>query len=157
MAYIPSFQERQLETTEYSYVESAIFVSFYSSPVLCRFKAGDVIRELTPAAGSLCGWDPRTGDFNTEINAQIAQAFSNVDLCLKDAGGQGWSQVFRINSYHVPVNNEAINAMTREMKKWMPDHQPLWTCVGVQRLGEDDMRVEIEVVAHDPEGAGKNP
>lgn len=43
--------------------------------------------------------------------------------------------------------------MVRNFKKWMPDHQPLWTCVGVSRLGLDDMRVEIEVVAHDPEGA----
>lgn len=42
--------------------------------------------------------------------------------------------------------------MVRNFKKWMPDHQPLWTCVGVSRLGEDDMRVEIEVVALDKEG-----
>jgi enamine deaminase RidA (YjgF/YER057c/UK114 family) len=34
----------------------------------------------------------------------------------------------------------------------MPDHQPLWTCVGVPRLGEGDMRVEIEVWAHVTEG-----
>lgn len=97
------------------------------------------------------GWDPQTGTYNTEINAQIAQAFANVDLCLKDAGvAKGWAQVFRVNSYHVPLNNEVLEAMTREFKKWMPDHQPIWTCVGVQRLGEDDMRVEVEVVAHDP-------
>jgi enamine deaminase RidA (YjgF/YER057c/UK114 family) len=73
-----------------------------------------------------------------------------VDLALRDAGGKGWSQVFRVNSYHVPLNNEALMIMVREFKKWMPDHNPIWTCVGVQRLGEDDMRVEIEVVAHDP-------
>lgn len=98
----------------------------------------------------LGGWDRETGEYNTEIKAQIDQAFENVDHCLKDAGGKGWSQVFRINSYHVPLNNEALAAMTRNFAKWMPDHKPLWTCVGVTRLGEDDMRVEIEVVAHDP-------
>ena len=80
------------------------------------------------------------------------QAFANVYLNLRDAGGKGWSQVFRVNSYHVPINNEALDAMVRNFRKWMPDHQPIWTCVGVPRLGEDDMRVEIEVVAHDPEG-----
>ncbi|OMP86112.1 hypothetical protein BK809_0003281 [Diplodia seriata] len=101
------------------------------------------------------GWDPKTGVFEREINAQIDLAFANVELCLKDAGGKGWSQVYRINSYHVPINDEALAAMVRNMKKYMPDHQPLWTCVGVTRLGEDDMRVEIEVVAHDPEGAKK--
>jgi enamine deaminase RidA (YjgF/YER057c/UK114 family) len=98
------------------------------------------------------GWNPQTGSFAKEINAQIDLAFQNVDINLKDAGGKGWSQVFRVNSYHVPINNEAMDAMVRNFRKWMPEHQPLWTCVGVARLGEDDMRVEIEVVAHDPEG-----
>jgi enamine deaminase RidA (YjgF/YER057c/UK114 family) len=37
-----------------------------------------------------------------------------------------------------------------ELKKWMQDHNPIWTCVGVARLAEDEMKVEIEVVAHDP-------
>ncbi|EIT74400.1 hypothetical protein AO1008_04088 [Aspergillus oryzae 100-8] len=96
------------------------------------------------------GWDPKTGEFHKEINAQIDQAFANVDLALKTAGGKGWAQVYRVNSYHVPINNEALEAMVRNFRKWMPDHEPLWTCVGVTRLGEDDMRVEIEVVAHDP-------
>lgn len=99
------------------------------------------------------GWNPENGEFYKEINEQIDQAFSNVELTLKDAGGRGWSQVFRVNSYHVPLNNEALAAMVRNFEKWMPDHRPIWTCVGVPRLGEDDMRVEIEVVAHDPEGA----
>ncbi|KAJ5149144.1 hypothetical protein N7448_000722 [Penicillium atrosanguineum] len=96
------------------------------------------------------GWDPKTGVFHREINAQIDQAFANVELNLKDAGGKGWEQVFRVNSYHVPINNEALDAMVRNFKRYMPNHQPIWTCVGVTRLGEDDMRVEIEVVAHDP-------
>ncbi|KAL2827314.1 Endoribonuclease L-PSP/chorismate mutase-like protein [Aspergillus pseudoustus] len=99
------------------------------------------------------GWDPATGVFEKEINAQIDLAFANVERNLRDAGGKGWGQVFRVNSYHVPINNEALDAMVRNFKKYMPDHQPIWTCVGVTRLGEDDMRVEIEVVAHDPEGA----
>lgn len=68
---------------------------------------------------------------------------------LRDAGGKGWSQVFRVTSYHLPLNNEAMQAMIRNFKKWMPDHSPLWTCVGVTRLGRDDMRVEVEVVADD--------
>ena len=96
------------------------------------------------------GWDPKTGEFYREINAQIDQAFANVELTLKNAGGKGWEQVFRVNSYHVPINNEALEAMVRNFKKYMPNHNPLWTCVGVTRLGEDDMRVEIEVVAHNP-------
>ncbi|KAJ6107758.1 hypothetical protein N7523_009081 [Penicillium sp. IBT 18751x] len=96
------------------------------------------------------GWDPKTGVFPQDINAQIDQAFANVELNLKDAGGKGWEQVFRVNSYHVPINDEALAAMVRNFKRYMPNHQPIWTCVGVPRLGEEDMKVEIEVVAHDP-------
>ncbi|CAH0053822.1 unnamed protein product [Clonostachys solani] len=99
------------------------------------------------------GWDPETGVFEKEINAEIDLAFANVERNLKDAGGKGWSQVFRVNSYHVLLSNEALGAMVRNLKKYMPDHQPIWTCVGVARLAEDDMRVEIEVVAHDPQEA----
>ncbi|KAK6902563.1 endoribonuclease L-PSP [Kwoniella mangroviensis CBS 10435] len=101
------------------------------------------------------GWNPETDVIYKEINAQIDQAFINVDIALKDAGGKGWEQVYQIDSYHVPINNEALEAMVRNMRKWCPNHKPLFTCVGVPRLGEDDMRVEIKVSAHDPEGAAK--
>lgn len=109
-----------------------------------------LVRVISLIASHPGGWDPKTGVFFKEINEQIDQAFANVDLNLKDAGGKGWEQVFRVNSYHVPINDEALEAMVRNFKRWMPNHQPIWTCVGVTRLGEDDMRVEIEVVAHDP-------
>ena len=45
--------------------------------------------------------------------------------------------------------------MVRNFRKWMPEIQATWTCVQVGRLGEDDMRVEIEVEAYDPEGLKK--
>lgn len=99
------------------------------------------------------GWDTTTGAYSSDINTQIDQAFSNVELNLKDAGGKGWSQVFRVNSYHVPLGEEAMAAMVRNLKKWMPDHKAIWTTVGVAELGEKEMIVEIEVVAHDGEGA----
>ena len=97
------------------------------------------------------GWNPENGVIHREINAQIDQAFENVEMNLKDAGGNGWDQVFRVVSYHVPINNEAMDAMVRNFKKWCPNHNPIWTVIGVPRLGEDDMRVEIEVVAHIPD------
>ena len=101
------------------------------------------------------GWDPATGEVPKDINEQIDQAFANVDLNLKDAGGKGWSQVFRVTSYTVQINDESVEALVRSYKKWMPDHQPISTAVGVPRLAEEGMKFEIEVVAHDPEGATK--
>jgi len=85
-------------------------------------------------------------------SAQIEQAFANVDLNLKHAGGTGWDQVFRITSYHVDLNNEALGAMLSSAAKWMPNHKPIWTLLGVAKLGEEDMKVEIDVVAHVAEG-----
>lgn len=35
-----------------------------------------------------------------DIDDQIDQAFANVDHILREAGGKGWEQVFRVNSYH---------------------------------------------------------
>lgn len=95
------------------------------------------------------GWDPSDGAISEDIDKQIDQAFSNVDLAIKTAGGKGWSQVFRVNSYHVPMDDTALGAMTRNFMRWMPDHRPIWTCVGVPRLALEAMKVEIEVVAID--------
>lgn len=88
-----------------------------------------------------------------DIYEEIDEAFKNVDHNLKDAGGKGWSQVFRVNSYHTDMSHDALMYMVKNFRKWMPDHQPVWTCVGVTKLGIEGMRVEIEVSAYDEEGA----
>ncbi|KAL6900012.1 Endoribonuclease L-PSP/chorismate mutase-like protein [Trichoderma evansii] len=99
------------------------------------------------------GWRNSLGDIPTgDPIAQIDNAFENVDKALKAAGGKGWSQVFRVNSTHLPLNADVMGAMQRNFKKYIPDHQPLWTCVEVQKFALDVMGVEI-VVAYDPEGA----
>ena len=88
--------------------------------------------------------------FSENIVEEIDQAFTNVDLALRHAGGKGWSQVYRVNSYHLELTQEVTAAMTAGFRKWMPDHKPIWTQIGVKQLGAPGMRVEIEVVALDP-------
>ncbi|KAF2017004.1 L-PSP endoribonuclease family protein [Aaosphaeria arxii CBS 175.79] len=136
---------------EYAYPgfgEAARKSHWYSSAV----RTGDQIH----CAGQ-GGYLESTGKCATDLVEQIDLAFANVDKCLKDAGGQGWSQVYRINSYHIQLNETAQDAMVRNFKKWMgpSDSHPTWTCVQIGRLGQDDMLVEIEVSAFDPEGAKK--
>ncbi|KAL7918450.1 Endoribonuclease L-PSP/chorismate mutase-like protein [Trichoderma austrokoningii] len=99
------------------------------------------------------GWRESLDDMPTDAAAQIDNAFANVEKALKAAGGKGWSQVFRVNTTHLPLNDEAVAAVQLNFKKYMPDHQPLWTAVGIQRFAADRMAVEIEAVAYDPEGA----
>jgi enamine deaminase RidA (YjgF/YER057c/UK114 family) len=98
------------------------------------------------------GWDPRTLEFSTDrpIEVEINQAFDNVASML-GAVGLGWVNVAHINSYHVPEPDGTILAATTEMarqfRRRMPDHQPIWTCLGVAVLGDPKMRVEIRVTA----------
>ncbi|PVH80447.1 YjgF-like protein [Cadophora sp. DSE1049] len=96
------------------------------------------------------GWDRQTDKIERETNAQIEQAFENVEYTLKSAGARGWEDVYFVRSYHLPLNDEALEAMIRGFRKYLPNHQPCWTAIGVARLGFDDMRVEIEVKAHVP-------
>ncbi|KAF0324924.1 endoribonuclease L-PSP [Colletotrichum asianum] len=101
------------------------------------------------------GWDPTTGKVHSDLLDEIDQAFSNVDLALKDAGGKGWSQVFRIRLYALDeaCNSEGMGRMVENMKKWATDHAPILTGVGVTKLGQPGMRIEVEVSAYDPQGA----
>ncbi|GFG20349.1 nitrogen assimilation transcription factor nit-4 [Aspergillus udagawae] len=83
-----------------------------------KFKYSQAVRvgDRIECAGQ-GGWDPSTGTIPREINAQIDQAFANVDMNLRNAGGEGWSQVYRVNSYHVPINDEALEAMMPPAEK----------------------------------------
>jgi len=98
------------------------------------------------------GWDPATLEFpiGRPIEAEIHQAFDNVAFML-NAVGLDWSNVAHVNSYHVPEPDGTILAATAEMGRQfgrrMPDHKPLWTCLGVAVLGDPKMRVEIRVTA----------
>ncbi|KAJ8087738.1 hypothetical protein PM082_006575 [Marasmius tenuissimus] len=96
------------------------------------------------------GWDPKTGKMTSGISylEEIDQAFANVDLALRHAGGKGWSQVYRVNLYTTDMGEEAMGAMVGNLKSWMPDHQPVLTGVGVAQLAFPGMRIEIEVCAH---------
>jgi enamine deaminase RidA (YjgF/YER057c/UK114 family) len=70
-------------------------------------------------------------------------------VCLRDAGAdKGWGQVFRVNSYHLALNDEVLEKMKTEFAKWMPNHRPIWTTIQVPKLGLEEMSVEIEVCAH---------
>lgn len=82
------------------------------------------------------------------INDQTDQAFANVEIALKDAGGKGWSQVISIRTLHVGLDSEHGAAVTRNLRKYSPDRPPIWTQYGVVALGHPAMKFEIEVEAY---------
>jgi enamine deaminase RidA (YjgF/YER057c/UK114 family) len=123
----------------------ALESTHYSQAVRLPSPQGDIIQ-----ISGQGGWDRATGEIvSVEWAPQIDQAFENVDVTLKDAGGKGWSQVYSARIFVAPLDmeNGAPN-LVRNLKTWCPDHKPLLTVIGVDRLAFDGMKIEIEVSAH---------
>lgn len=106
------------------------------------------------------GWDPETGVIEpptskSAIEAQVAQAFSNVDLVLRTAGSKrGWGDVYLARIYFVGLENPGLFDKTVEcLKQWCPDHRPVITAFAVQSLALEGMRIEVEVEAYDGEAS----
>lgn len=94
------------------------------------------------------GWDRTTEDIPKEMDKEIAQAFENVEHTLKEAGGKGWEQVYKVRAYFAPLDMAEAGPFIEMLRKYCPNHQPLLTAVGVEKLAFENMRVEIEVSAH---------
>ena len=56
--------------------------------------------------------------------------------------------MFKLTTYHVGLDEKTLNIIVKCVKEFMPEHKPIWTCLGVAKLARDDMRVEIDVTAH---------
>jgi enamine deaminase RidA (YjgF/YER057c/UK114 family) len=91
------------------------------------------------------GWTDEI-DFPADWREQYALAFANVGRVLR-ASGADWKDVVSIVSYHVDLDDDAMAIMAEQFRKHMPNHRPTWTCLGVARLGDARMRVEIRVSA----------
>lgn len=100
------------------------------------------------------GWDVDTGIVHSDLATQIAQAYANVDLALRTAGGAGWSQVYSARIYytHAAAGGEGFAAIIDGLKRWCPAHAPVVTGVEVAGLSDPGMVVEIEAAAHIPSG-----
>ncbi|KAH6687425.1 Endoribonuclease L-PSP/chorismate mutase-like protein [Plectosphaerella plurivora] len=93
------------------------------------------------------GWDDDGNIDEKDLKGQIELAFKNVEKNLKDAGAAGgWDSVYSVKSFHISLS-ASFDLMVEQFRKWMPAHQPVWTCVGVTELGIPGMIVEIEVEA----------
>jgi enamine deaminase RidA (YjgF/YER057c/UK114 family) len=93
------------------------------------------------------GWTPEAPfTVDPDMNIQVNQAFSNVDLALRTAGGKGWSQVYKIRIF-TTAWDEGYEPLLKSLKKWCGDNKPTMTVIGVDKLAFD-MKMEIEVDAH---------
>ncbi|KAK8118130.1 YjgF-like protein [Apiospora kogelbergensis] len=93
------------------------------------------------------GWNPTSGEISTDLAAEVERAFANVELALKTAGGQGWSQVYKVNLFYLELTEELGSVWRETMAKWCPDHRPILTATAAASLAVPGMHVEIEVAA----------
>jgi len=95
------------------------------------------------------GWNDNW-EFPQSLEDEIKQAFINVTRTLETAGAS-WEHVVHINSYHVDFQPEVNDIMSGLFRQYMPNHAPIWTLLGVAKLGDPKMRVEIRVTAIVPD------
>ncbi|OXM50663.1 hypothetical protein CFP71_27375 [Amycolatopsis thailandensis] len=89
--------------------------------------------------------------FPEDLEAEIVQAFENVERALAAAGAT-WRDVIAVDSYHVPetpgfIGETHNRVMVEQFREHMGDRAPIWTEIGVAALGAPKMRVEIKVTA----------
>ena len=92
------------------------------------------------------GWNDNL-EIPSEVDEEISVAFRNIERILAEAGAS-WGHVVHVNTYHVggfpPIVNDTIVMLYR---RYMPNHAPIWTQLGVESLGLPAMRFEIRVTA----------
>lgn len=82
-----------------------------------------------------------------DMRAQTEQVFRNLTNALKAAGAD-WGDVVKLNGYMVDMNPQNVNAYREVRAAYLkPDRLPASTLVGVTRLVQDELLLEVEVVA----------
>jgi enamine deaminase RidA (YjgF/YER057c/UK114 family) len=91
------------------------------------------------AAGNVVG----KGD----MRAQSEQVFKNVGYALA-AAGAGWDDVIKMNGYMVGMHAERVAAYREVRQRFLKEGAlPASTLVGVERLVDPELLLEVEVVA----------
>lgn len=103
-------------------------------------KIGDRI-ELAGQGGWNDDWE-----FPGKLSDETDQAFRNIERTLAIAGAS-WEHLVTVRSYHVDIDATTVEGMADRRRHHMPDQPPVWTSIGGAALGDEKMRVEIEVTA----------
>jgi enamine deaminase RidA (YjgF/YER057c/UK114 family) len=87
------------------------------------------------------GWNAEF-EIPDDVGVQIRHAFRNVEIVLAEAS-LTWADVIDITTYHVGIDESVLATVVEELRSHCPDHQPLWTVIGVAGLALPTMKVEI--------------
>jgi enamine deaminase RidA (YjgF/YER057c/UK114 family) len=82
-----------------------------------------------------------------DMRAQSEQVFKNVGHALA-AAGAGWGDVIKMNGYMVGMHGERVAAYREVRQRFLEAGAlPASTLVGVERLVDPELLLEVEVVA----------
>ena len=82
-----------------------------------------------------------------DMRAQSEQVFNNVTAALQ-AAGAGWDDVIKMNGYMVGMHAERVNAYREVRSRFLKEGAlPASTLVGVERLVDPELLLEVEVLA----------
>lgn len=87
-------------------------------------RVGDIVK-----CSGQGGWDDNGSIDANDLPGQVAKAFQNVEKNLQDAGLRGWEDVYSVRSYHISLE-QSFDLIVEQFRKAMPNHQPIWSCVG---------------------------
>ncbi|KAG1441757.1 hypothetical protein G6F56_011346 [Rhizopus delemar] len=86
----------------------------------------------------------------TSYEDEFRKAFENVERVLNTEGAS-WKDVYSVTSYHVGLGKN-MGLVTSELpklfKEFIGEREPLWTCLGVESLSLEGMRIEVVVTAY---------
>jgi enamine deaminase RidA (YjgF/YER057c/UK114 family) len=92
-----------------------------------------------------------------DMRAQSEQVFKNVAAALM-AAGAGWDDVIKMNGYMVGMHAERVTAYREVRQRFLKEGAlPASTLVGVERLVDPDLLLEVEVVAVTGQAAAARP
>jgi 2-iminobutanoate/2-iminopropanoate deaminase len=82
-----------------------------------------------------------------DLRRQCEQVFENVTTVLR-ASGAAWGDVIKMNAYMVGMTDENVAVFRDVRAKYLiPGQRPASTFVGVARLVQPELLLEVEVIA----------
>lgn len=85
---------------------------------------------------------------DAEYVAAAEQAFEEIEMILKEAGGS-IADIVDVTSYHVDFAKH-VGPLMQVKAKWMPAPYPAWTLIGITNLYNPLGFVEIKANAYIP-------
>lgn len=108
-------------------------------------RAGDTVY-LSGVIAALKDGEDRT---ETAFATAFDEAFSEIDMVLKEAGGS-MDDIVDVTSYHVDMS-EHIGPLAAVKDNWIKAPYPSWTAIGISELFNPLGFVEIKVTAYIPQ------